>query len=522
MRTNPQCIEFGPFVLDPRSRTLTRDGMPILLGGRALDILVVLATTIGETVGKHVLLDRVWPDQIVEENNLQVHISALRKVLGESAIVTIPGRGYRLTPLQPENNDVLVSDADSEGPSIAILPFNLFASDLRWARFCDGLVEDIITSLSRQRDFPVIARQSSSMYRGKPVDIREIGRSLGARYILEGSVQAEAGHLKVSVQLVNAESGRHVWANSYNRCEADLFAIQEDIVDQVIAAMAGLTGVVFQAELARIRRKPPANLHAYELYLLGYEQEARLDREGTLKSVTILESALKADPHLSRAWTVLAWALGNAIAGGWATDVQSTLLRRREAIIQAVRLDPGDGLAVVGLAMLQAREGNLAGACVSVKRALAVGSNHADTLAFLSRLVMTILDRPDEALRLIERSFILNPHAPWYYLHHIRAAYFMGQAHKVLDYYAILAADVMARENPLLPQKLFRALALSQLRRTAEAEDAIREIRALDPDLRTVWAEAVGLCPNVREVYVKGLQLAGLDDALAATGLPLR
>lgn len=172
--TGQDSISFGPFRLDRSSRTLTRDGVPVAVSGRAVDILGVLAEAKTETVSKDVLLHRVWAGQIVEENNLQVQISALRKAMGEGWIVTIPGRGYRL--VVPAATTQPTPAAISTGkPSIAILPFVNMSGDTEQEFLADGMSEDITTALSRVRSFFVIARNSSSTYRGRTVDVRQVG-----------------------------------------------------------------------------------------------------------------------------------------------------------------------------------------------------------------------------------------------------------------------------------------------------------------------------------------------------------
>ncbi len=198
-------------------------------------------------------------------------------------------------------------------------------------------------------------------------------------------MQAESGWLKVTAQLISSVSGAHIWAGSYGRAEAEFFAIQDEIVEQVVAALAGFGGAILRAELMGARRKPPASLHAYELYLLGYEQEARLDRNGTVQSIDLLKAALAVDPHLSRAWTVLGWAYANLVDSGWTDDVEGTRAMQRKAALIAWELDPDDSLALVGFAKLRIREGNLISACEAVERAVIAGASHADTLAFVAR-----------------------------------------------------------------------------------------------------------------------------------------
>jgi adenylate cyclase len=501
---------------------------PVALGSRALDVLVALAMRHGELITKQTLMELVWPTSTVEDANLTVQIAALRRALDQdrgtgSCIQTVIGRGYRFLPAVTTESDACTKTAEERvpaashpillsGPTVAVLPFNNFSRDPRWDRFCDGLVEDIITSLARQPDLLVIARQSSFAYKGRTMDIREIGNALGARYIVEGSVQAEDGRLKVTAQLINSMTGMHIWADRYSRDETDFFVIQEEIVDQIIAALAGFGGSILRAELTAARRKPPVSLRAYELYLLGYEQESRLDRDGTLRSIEILEAAVEADPHLSRAWTVLGWAYSNALQWGWADDVVAARARAREAVLKAVELDPVDSLALATLTALRAREGDFVGARATLDRALAVGTNDADSLVYLARFVATIQDRPDAAMALVERSFALNPHAPaWYFLFHIRAAFFARRFELVLNYFARLTSDPVTSALPLRAQKLFWALALTQLGREAEAALAVEEFDLGDPNSRMIPAERACLCPAAQDLFLDGLRKAGIN-----------
>jgi adenylate cyclase len=311
-------------------------------------------------------------------------------------------------------------------------------------------------------------------------------------------------------------SGVHIWADRYDREEGDLFVVQDDIVDQVVAAVAGYGGSVLRTELIAARRKSPASLQAYELYLLGYEQEARLNREGTFRSIELLTAAVEADPQLARAWIVLGWAFNNAVNYGWTDDAADMRAREREAVLKAVALDPDDGLALASLAAVRIREGNLEGASVAVQRGLAVGTHNADSLAFLAKYVATLLDRPDEAAVLVQRSFILNPHAPsWYYLQHIRTVYFARRFDLVLEYFTRLRSDPAMSALELRPQKLFKVLALAQLARETEAALARSELCSTGHAFGVIEKEWTGLlCQSARDLFLDGLSRAGLNRTI--------
>ena len=517
-------LQFAGYILDLAGHSLhDRDGADIPLTRGEFGLLREFVQRPGRVLSRdHLLGTLAGRDAEVYDRSIDMLVMRLRRKIEldpkrPSLIKTVPGSGYKFTS---NVQDGAVGIAPGPGPAsaalsptIAILPFDNFSRETRWERFCDGLVEDIITDLARHPDLLVIARQSSSAYRMRTLDLREIGRALGARYVLEGSVQAEADYLKVTAQLINSASGFHIWADRYSREVADLFDIQMEIVDAVVAAFAEFGGAILQTELVGARRKPPAGLQAYELYLLGYEQEARLDRDGTLRSIELLDAAVTADPLFSRAWTVLAWAHGNAMQNGWATDAVVAAARRREAVLRAEQLDPNDGLAVMELGRMRLREGDLGAARDAFERALIVGANHADTLAFLAGYVAAVLGRPEQAVALMKRSFVLNPRAPtWYYLLHIRVAYFARLFELALDYFARLATDAATQGLPLRLQKLFKTLALAQLGRRMEATVAAQELYAVDPDLRVAEQEVAGLCPAARNLFLDGLHKAKLGS----------
>src|SRR5258708_7364367 len=209
-----EAFTFGDFRLDLSRRELSHNGVAVALKGRPLDILCELAAANGEVVTKDALMARVWPGLVVEENSIQVHISALRKALderssGKSFVVTVTGRGYRLIGIaaKPQSSADAVPDAAiSERPSIAVLPFQNMSGDPEQEYFADGMVEDIITALSRVRWLLVIARNSSFTYRGRAVDLKQVGAELGVRYVLEGSVRQAGKRGAITSQPIDASS----------------------------------------------------------------------------------------------------------------------------------------------------------------------------------------------------------------------------------------------------------------------------------------------------------------------------
>jgi TolB-like protein len=212
---------FGRYRLDLGQRRLLRDEKPVKLGSRAMDILCVLASAEGRDVSKDELMARVWPGTVVEENNLHVHVSALRKALdeesnGQSCLVMVPGRGYRLIGLgharQPGPNSLVDGPGlpRPDKPSIAVLPFQNLSGDPEQDYFADGMVEEITGALSRLRDFFVIARNSAFSYKGRSLPVQQISRELGVRYLIEGSVRKAGTRVRITAQLIDGPSGNHL------------------------------------------------------------------------------------------------------------------------------------------------------------------------------------------------------------------------------------------------------------------------------------------------------------------------
>jgi len=251
-------ISFGRFRLDSARRELRRGNERVQLGGRALDILRVLASAEGAVVSKDELMARVWGGVVVEENNLQVHISALRKALeeektGERWIITVPGRGYLLR----RSHDLPAADSPvpapslpvADEPSLAVLPFHNLSGNSEQEYFADGMVEEIITALARIRWLFVAARNSSFTYKGQNVDVKRVGRELGVRYVLEGSVRKSGNRVRITAQLIDAGTGAHFWADRFDGPLEDVFELQ----DRVASSVAGVIDRPCRRRKPRVR-----------------------------------------------------------------------------------------------------------------------------------------------------------------------------------------------------------------------------------------------------------------------------
>jgi TolB-like protein/tetratricopeptide (TPR) repeat protein len=340
---------FGRFEFNLATRQLLADGQPTVIGARAFDVLLALIERRERIVTKDELLDLAWPGLVVEENNLQVQVSTLRKVLGAQAIATIPGRGYQFT-LEIAKSGAPKSAAASpeselilpDKPSIAVLPFANMTGDAGEDHFVDGITDDIITDLSRFRSLFVIARNSSFSYKDKPLDLRQVGRELGVRYLLEGGFRRMGDQVRVTAQLIDSAKGVHIWAERYDRTRADIFAVQDDITQGIVTAIAPQ---IDAAEREKARRNRPAIHTAYEIAVRALS----LIWEGLTKAQPALwddayrfaRQALEVDPRSTLALNVIAFARYLHVSFGTA-DAEAALREGLAAATRAIELDPAD------------------------------------------------------------------------------------------------------------------------------------------------------------------------------------
>jgi TolB-like protein len=257
-----QAIAFGPFLLNPDNGTLFRDGELVAIGQRGALLLGALLRSPGEVLTKAELMDAAWPETAIEESNLPVQIASLRKLLGRSPdggewIATVPRIGYRFVGELKATMSAHRPAARAETvlPSLAVLPFHNLSRDAEQDYLADGVVEDIITALSRFKSFAVIARNSSFVYKSRAVDVRQVATELGVRYVLEGSVRRAGDRLRIIAQLVDGTSGAHLWADKFDGVIKDVFEVQDRITDSVVEV---LEPQIRRAEIERSRRKPPS------------------------------------------------------------------------------------------------------------------------------------------------------------------------------------------------------------------------------------------------------------------------
>src|SRR5581483_4417922 len=303
-------------------------------------------------VTKNDLLDAVWHGRIVSESALANRINAARGAIGDTGIEqrlikTLPRKGVRFVgAVREDYGDAAVSppglpNSTSEKPSIAVLPFYNLSGDTDTDYLVDGIVEDIITALSRNRGFFVIARNSSFTYKDGPVDLKQVARELGVRYVLEGSIRVSGDRMRVTGQLIDGLSGRHLWDDRFDHASADPFDLQDRLVERVVGALAPQ---LENAEMNRVKRALSSNPAAYDLYLRGLASWNRWSKSDNANALALFYAALEKDPEFATPYGLAASCYQFAKANGWQLDFDREEISRLTEL--AVELGSDDAVAL--------------------------------------------------------------------------------------------------------------------------------------------------------------------------------
>src|SRR6204780_1648906 len=379
-------LRFGNVALDMSRGSLRgAAGAEVALRPKSLDLLLALARNPGRVMSRDELFDVVWPNVTVTEDSIAQCVREVRRAIGDPEgriLRTIVKRGYcldvMLAPSSASNHAPTV-ETKSDRPSLVVLPFQSIPKDPNTEWFADGIVEEITTALSRFRSLFVIARNSAFTFKGESVDVRDVGRRLGVRYVLEGSVRQAGGPFRVTGQLVEAETGSHVWADRFDGTMADVFELQ----DRITAAVAGaLEPRIRQAEIQRATRKPTADLTAYDLYLRAMPGFYGRTQAGYHSAKCFLEEAVARDPGFAQARSLLArlWELG--VFAGWESDAEAARARPIGLAREALASDSTDPLVLARCGYVLTLLGRVHGEGASLlDRAIAANPNCAESYA---------------------------------------------------------------------------------------------------------------------------------------------
>jgi len=499
-------LRSGPFRLNVATKALFRDGRPVRLGSRALEVLCVLAAAKGAVVSKDELMAQVWPGITVEENNLQVHISTLRKIFdGEksdgASIITVPGRGYRLAgfadaPAEASHSALPLTDK----PSIAVLPFENMSNDLEQDYFADGMVEEITTALSRIRWLFVIARQSSFTYKGKTVDVKQVGRELGVRYILEGSVRKAGNRIRIIAQLIEADTGMHLWADRFDGSLEDVFELQ----DRVASSVAGVIEPTLQAaEIRRSLARPAGDPTTYDLYLRALSDHLTFEKDRVLRALQLLNHAMERDPHFGPALSLAAWCHVQLDTFGWTEDRERNRLEALELARRAARAAGDDARVISRAAFVVARlGGDIETAIALIDRSLALNPGSADAW-HASGWIRLFAGEPDLAIEHFSASMRFTPLGQ-----RPETLTGIGTAHlcsRRFDTAASVLRSSLEQFPHLAQTYRFLASAYAHLGQLDDARATISQLRTFSPVVRH---ETTFRKPEHRELYLSGLRMA--------------
>ena len=424
---------FDDYVLDPDRRELTRGSEAIAIGPQVFDLLLYLVQNRERVVSKDDLLDAVWGGRIVSESTLTSHINAVRKAIGDSGeeqrlIRTVARKGFRfvgeVSEAQPSDRRHSQAESRQTGrasapalalpdrPSIAVLPFQNLSGDPEQEYFADGVVEDIITALSRMRWLFVIARNSSFTYKGRAVDVKQVGRELGVRYVLEGSVRKAANRVRITGQLIDATTGAHLWADRFEGTLDDIFELQDQVTASVVGAIAPQ---LERAEIERAKRKPTESLDAYDYYLRGMANLHRGTREAIDEALPLFYKAIELDPDFASAYGMAAWCHFWRKVNGWMTDRAQEIAEGARLARRAVELGKDDAVALTrGGHALGHLAGDLDGGIALIDRALVLNPNLAAAW-FLGGFLRIWRGEPDDAIEHFARAMRLSPLDPEMY-----------------------------------------------------------------------------------------------------------
>jgi adenylate cyclase len=317
-------------------------------------------------------------------------------------------------------------------PSIAVLPFTNIGGDAKQERLADGITEDLITDLSRYHSLFVIARNSVMTYKGKAVSVQQVGRELGVRFVMEGSIQTNGDRVRVTVQLIDAATDTHVWSNRYDRALNDIFEVQNEVTQKIAGTLGGMTGTLAAVDAASIRRKSPANLTAYDYYVEGQELHYKLTKDDVAKAEGLLKKAIELDPQFARAYYGLGHVYNTQAFWGL-SDTDPTVLyeRARDTLLKAIALDPNDALTYSLLGVVYAALNDWDRCVAMFDKAIELNPNDPDVLFHVGG-ILPFVGRAKEGAEMMDRAFRLNPRYPPFYNTDVDPYYATGQFRQVI------------------------------------------------------------------------------------------
>jgi TolB-like protein/tetratricopeptide (TPR) repeat protein len=540
---------FENYVLDSDRRELRRGDALVSVEPQVFDVLEHLIRNRERVVSRDDLLAAVWNGRIVSDATLSSRINAVRGALGDSGeeqrlIRTVLRKGFRFLAsvreeqrstaaatlgrtsdaepdIDAERDEKHVKTAISEPspalalpdkPSIAVLPFQNMSGDPEQDYFADGISEDLITALSKIRWFFVISRNSTWIYKGKMNELKRVARELGVRYVLEGSVRKAGNRVRITAQLIDGVSGQHVWADRYDRDLADIFAVQDEITERVVAAVEPQ---LYAAEGIRTKRKPPESLDAWECVVRALSLMNSRAKPDVAAARESLEKAIALDPGYAQAHGLLSFVTTLSVHLGWTPPHKGALAHAFDAAHKALLLDSGDPWAhlALGYALVWSRQAG--DAIAEYENALALNPNFA-IAHYLLALALCFLGRSDEALRHADTAARLSPrdllargNAGVYNNVRATACFVSGRYREGIDF----ARKALYESPGLITAHRVLVINCALAGQIGEAKAALEALKRIQPDISLKWIREwlPYVRPEEAERYVKAFRLAGLE-----------
>ena len=509
-------FEFEDTSLDDERQEILRAGRRLAVQPQVFDMLLYFAKNPDRVVSKDELLDAIWDGRAISDSALNARINAARKAIGDTGqeqrlIKTVPRKGYRFVAeiSAPEPTQKLVTTGDASGiPSLTVLPFADIGIDPDYAFLADGLTEDMVTALSKLRGFFVTDRNTTFTLKDTSQDPRNVAAEMGVRYILQGSVRSAGRRIRVNASLTDTETGSQLWGERYDRDLTDIFDLQDELVESLVAR---LSPELFAAEHARLKRRPPKNLDAWECFVHAMHDYGRQSKDSSAKAVEQLEQAIALDADYAQALGLYATILAWRVIQGW--DVHDgTLDRAREAADRAVLADPNDPWASIGRGYVSITAREEDAAIMNYGRAVDLSPNFAYARALLG-VSNAYAGNADLARTHIQKAIALSPRDTFidkFYLYLAIAEFQAGQYDD-----AARAAEQAIQTKPAHPSShLFRTAALAQGGKMDMARAACDAYRKLVPAASASKIEETVLYyrPEDRRRIADGMRKAGLPD----------
>jgi TolB-like protein/cytochrome c-type biogenesis protein CcmH/NrfG len=517
-------------MLDTDRRELRRGSEPIAAEPQVLDLLIYLVQSRDRVVSKDDLIASVWGGRIVSDATLTSRIYAARKAVGDSGqdqklIRTIARKGLRFVgavrtqPNGAEPAPAIGRSPDEineqsrpllplpDRPVIAVLPFTNMSGDPEQEYFSDGITEDIITALSKLRWFLVIARNSSFIYKGKAVHMKQVAEELGVGYVVEGSVRKVGDRVRITAQLNDGATGSHIWAERYDRGLSDVFAVQDEITEAIVGA---IEPQLYAAENFRAQRKPPDSMDAWELVMRALSHYWRVTKRDNVVAQALLERAIAIDANYGQALGVLAASHTFSANMGWA-DMATTVPIAKRAALAAIRADSEDPWSHLALGCVYLLTRRFDDSLAEFELALSLNPNFSLAQCYYGR-ALTSCGRWKEADEAARRALRLSPRDPLSALYYGVAAYAQFVGRNYDEAMRLARAAIRLRGDFVGGHRILTAAA-SMAGQADVAKAALQELCRVQPNISLVWIvdEMPFKQDADREHYVEAFRRAGLD-----------